>query len=78
LQNDNYAAVLKNHLKNPEFLKVFLHKWGHSAARVIRVWMTGRRLLFEKKKDDKFHVLCFANHNNYEDRLAKIKNRRRC
>jgi hypothetical protein len=26
LQNDNYAAVLKNHLKNPEFLKVFLHK----------------------------------------------------
>ena len=77
LQNDNYAAVLKNHLKNPEFLKVFLHKWGHSAARVIRVWMTGRRLLFEKKKDDKFYVLCFANHNNYEDRLAKIKNRRR-
>ena len=77
LQNENYATVLKNLLKKPEFLKVFLHKWGHSAARVIRVWMTGRRFLFEKKRDDKIHLLYFANHNNYENRLAMIKNRRK-
>ena len=77
LQNENYVTVLKNLLKNPEFLKVFLHKWWHSAARVIRIWRTGWRLLFEKKRDDKFHLLCLANHNNYENRLAMVKNRRK-
>ena len=77
LQNENYATALKNLLKKPEFLRVFLHKWGHSAARVIRIWMTWRRMLFEKKNDDKFHLLYIANHNNYENRLAMIKNRRK-
>ena len=77
LQNENYATVLKTHLKNPSFLKIFLHKGWHSAARVIRIGMTGRRLLFEKKRDGKIHLICLANHNNYEDRLARIKNRRK-
>ena len=77
LQNENYTTILKNLLKKPEFLRVFLHKWGHSAARVIRIWMTWRRMLFEKKDDDKFHLLYIANHNNYENRLAMVKNRRK-
>jgi len=77
LLNENYATVFKNLLKKPEFLKVFLHKWGHSAARVIRIWMTGWRMLFEKKRDGKIHMLYIANHNNYENRLAMIKNRKK-
>ena len=77
LLNENYATVFKNLLKKPEFLKVFLHKWGHSAARVIRIWMTGWRILFEKKRDGKIHMLYIANHNNYENRLAMIKNRKK-
>ena len=76
LENENYSTVLKTHLKNPSFLKIFLHKWWHKAARVIRIGMTGRRLLFEKKRDGKIHLICLANHNNYEDRLAMIKNRK--
>ena len=77
LLNENYATVFKNLLKKPEFLKVFLHKWGHSAARVIRIWMTGWRMLFEKKRDGKIHMLYIANNNNYENRLAMIKNRKK-
>jgi hypothetical protein len=34
-------------------------------------------MLFEKKDDDKFHLLYIANHNNYENRLAMVKNRRK-
>ena len=75
--NDNYKRILIRNLKNPEFLKVFLHKWWHSEARVIHMWTTGRRLLFEKKRDDKIHLLCAANHDKYEERLAKTKNRRK-
>ena len=77
LQNENYSTVLKTHLKNPSFLKIFLHKEWHKTARVIRIGMTGRRLLFEKKRDGKIHLVCLANHNNYEDRLAMIKNRKK-
>ena len=76
-QNDNYRTVFINLLKNPTFWKEFLHKWGHSAARVIRIGRTGWRILFEIKKDNKLHLLCFANHNYYLDRLAKTKNRKK-
>jgi|GEM_PF-6034129 hypothetical protein len=39
--------------------------------------MTGWRMLFEKKRDGKIHMLYIANHNNYENRLAMIKNRKK-
>jgi hypothetical protein len=34
---------------------------------------SGWRILFTKKKDGNLHFVCFAKHDNYEDRLAKLK-----
>ena len=72
-QNDNYKTVLINLMTSPRFGKVFVYKSGHKTARLLRIGMTGWRILFAKKKDGNLHFVCFANHNNYEDRLAKLK-----
>ena len=72
-QNDSYRTVLINLMTSPRFGKVFLHKSGHKTARLLRVGMTGWRLLFAKGKDGNIHFICFANHDAYEDRLAKLK-----
>lgn len=72
-QNDNYKTVLINLMTSPRFGKVFVYKSGHKTARLLRVGMTGWRILFAKRKDGNLHFVCFANHNNYEDRLAKLK-----
>ena len=72
-QNDNYKTVLINLMTSPRFGKVFVYKSGHKTARLLRIGRTGWRILFEKKKDGNLHFVCFANHNNYEDRLAMLK-----
>ena len=71
--NDNYKTVLINLMRSPRFGKVFIHKPGHKTARLLRVWRTGWRILFSKRKDWKLHFICFGNHNYYEDRLAMLK-----
>jgi len=71
--NDNYKTVLINLMTSPRFGKVFLHKAGHKTARSLRIGRTGWRILFEKTWDGNLHFVCFANHNYYEDRLAKLK-----
>ena len=71
--NDNYKTVLINLMTNPRFGKVFVYKSGHKTARLLRIGRTGWRILFAKRKDGNLHFVCFANHNNYEDRLEKLK-----
>ena len=72
-KNEIYRTVLINMMTNPRFWKVLLHKPWHKTARVLNIWRTWWRLLFEKQKDGNFHLICFGNHNYYEDRLAKLK-----
>jgi hypothetical protein len=72
-QNDNYKTVLINLMTSPKFGKVFVYKSGHKTARLLRIGRTGWRILFSKRKDGSLHFVCFANHNNYEDRLAMLK-----
>ena len=72
-QNDNYKTVLINLISSPKFWRVFLHKPGHKTARILRIGMTGWRILFTKKRDGKLHFVCFGNHDYYEDCLAKLK-----
>ena len=71
--NDNYKTVLINLMTSPRFGKVFVYKSGHKTARLLRIGRTGWRILFTKKKDGNLHFVCFAKHDNYEDRLAKLK-----